>query len=187
MDPSQLDIVVYPDAILRRKAAPIPTVNDTVRSVALQMLDVMRREEGIGLAAPQVGLSWRMFVVDVPTDPKAKPPKGDFAALPVATDGPVVYINPVLTKPCGPIEKFEEGCLSLPGIRGDVYRPPTITMEATGLDGQRFTMTATGLLARCWQHEMDHLDGVLIIDKMPEGHLAKNKRLIRELEDNAEG
>ncbi|MFZ4576494.1 MAG: peptide deformylase, partial [Phycisphaerales bacterium] len=94
-------------------------------------------------------------------------------------------INPVLTKPAGPVERFEEGCLSLPGIRGDVIRPPTITIEATDLEGTRFTSTATGLLARCWQHERDHLDGVLIIDRMMEGHLAKNKKLIKELEENA--
>lgn len=185
VDPSHLALAVYPAAVLRARALPIPEVTERVRSVAATMLEIMRAEQGIGLAAPQVGLSWRLFVADVPKDPKAKPPKGEFAALPVHTDGPMVYINPVLSKPCGPIERFEEGCLSLPEIRGDVIRPPTITIEATGLDGKRFTTTATGLLARCWQHEMDHLDGVLIIDRMMEGHLAKNKRLIRELEENA--
>ena len=113
LEASHLDLVIYPHPVLRRKATPIPEVNDTVRLVAKQMLEIMRREEGIGLAAPQVGLAWRMFIVDVPADPKAKPPKGDFALLPVATDGPVVYINPVLTKPCGPIERSDTKVLEV--------------------------------------------------------------------------
>jgi peptide deformylase len=183
VDLNSLTIRVYPDPVLRRKAVPIPEITDDTRKVVAIMERIMREEEGIGLAAPQVGLSWRMFIVDVPKDPKAKPPKEDEADLLSHTSGLVVYINPVLLKPKGPVERFEEGCLSLPNISGDVVRPRIITIEATGLDGVRFTQHGSGLLARCWQHEMDHLDGVLIIDKMLEGHLAKNKRFIRDLEE----
>ena len=85
---------------------------------------------------------------------------------PSATTGPQVYINPVLSKPTGDLEIYEEGCLSLPDIRGDVMRPPTITITYTDIEGRQVTQAATGLLGRCWQHETDHLDGVLIIDKM---------------------
>ena len=138
----------------------------------------MVEEEGIGLAAPQVGLGWRMFVADVPLGEK-RVATGD---LPSATNGPVVYINPVLSKPTGPVEPYEEGCLSLPDIRGEVLRPPVITITALDVEGNTFTQSATGLLARCWQHEVDHLDGVLIIDKMTAPYRLKNRAAIRELE-----
>jgi peptide deformylase len=146
--------------------------------VAEAMVRIMREAEGIGLAAPQVGLDWRMFVADVPEGEK----RSASGEPPSATNGPVVYINPVLSKPTGPVEPYEEGCLSLPEIRGDVLRPPAITITALDLEGQEFTQTATGLLARCWQHEFDHLDGVLIIDKMTAPYRIKNRSAIRDLE-----
>ena len=91
--------------------------------------------------------------------------------LPVAglidsTRGPEVYINPVLSAPTGVPEPGEEGCLSLPEINGDVLRPPIITITATGLDGKAFTRTGAGLLARCWQHETDHLGGTVFGDRL---------------------
>lgn len=176
----QLGLVHYPDEVLRRKAKPVDAVTDEVRAVAQRMLEIMRAEEGIGLAAPQVGLSWRLFVADVPEDEeKGRAASGDLHA---ATAGPVVYINPVLSQPEGPVEPFNEGCLSLPDIRGDVLRPPIITIEATNLEGRRFTQRAAGLLARCWQHELDHLDGVLIIDRMTQPFRVKNRAAIKRLE-----
>lgn len=142
------------------------------------MVDLMRQAEGIGLAAPQVGLPWRLFVIDIPpgdgrevdTDP------------PTATEGPMVFVNPELSDPNRNLEPLEEGCLSLPDIRGDVIRPTEVTVNATGLDGQRFTMRAGGLLARCIQHEYDHLDGVLILDRMIQLHRAQVEPLVRALE-----
>ncbi|HYE63804.1 MAG TPA: peptide deformylase [Phycisphaerales bacterium] len=188
IDPKSLRLRTYPDPILRQKARPVPQVNDEVRAVAKAMLRIMVEEEGIGLAAPQVGLPWRLFVVDIPEgegrsatgDPHANPP-----TPPSATHGPQVYINPVLSKPTGGVEPYEEGCLSLPDIRGDVLRPPTITITALDIEGNQFTHTATGLLARCWQHEFDHLDGVLIIDKMTAPYRLKNRSAIRDLEREA--
>jgi peptide deformylase len=141
------------------------------------MLRIMVESEGIGLAAPQVGLSWRLFVVDVPENERRKA-EGE---LPTATRGPVVYINPVLTLR-GPVEPAEEGCLSLPDIRGEVLRPPVVTITALDLEGKPFTQTATGLLARCWQHENDHLDGVLIIDRMTPPSRLRNRAMVRALE-----
>lgn len=179
VDPKQLRIHVYPDDVLRTRATEVSAVTDEVRAVAEAMLDLMDEANGIGLAAPQVGLSWRMFVVDVPPDAGKLKPRGGF---PDHTDDAVVYINPVLSGPEGGSEIYEEGCLSLPDVRGDVLRPPIITIEATDLDGRRFRTTASGLLARCWQHEMDHLDGVLILDRMNPTQLLKNRRAIRDLE-----
>lgn len=178
VDPSNLRLRFYPDPVLRQKAAPVGEVTEEVRKVAAEMVEIMKEEDGIGLAGPQVGVPWRIFVADVPEGQK----RSASAEPPTATKGPRVYINPVLSKPEGAPEPYEEGCLSLPDIRGDVLRPPTITITYTDLEGKQATETAAGLLARCWQHETDHLDGVLIIDKMTQIFRMKNKSAIRDLE-----
>jgi peptide deformylase len=186
VDPAKLSIRTYPDPVLRAVAKPVPEINDEVRQVAKRMLAVMREERGIGLAAPQIGLSWRMFIADVPEresrDDDEPAPAPD--ALPSFTDGPVVYINPKLTaiSPPLPVEAGEEGCLSLPDIRGQVQRPPAITIIYTDIEGVQRTESAQGLLARCWQHEFDHLDGVLIIDKFTQISRLKNRLKIKQLE-----
>ncbi|HVZ95062.1 MAG TPA: peptide deformylase [Phycisphaerales bacterium] len=182
IDPSTLRVVHYPAPILRAKAQPVHEVTDEVRAVARRMIELMREEEGIGLAAPQVGLPWRLFVVHVPPNDERSP--GDDP--PTATDAPLVCINPKLTDPSRDLEPFEEGCLSLPDIRGEVRRPTQITLTATGLDGTPFTLRAGGLLARCFQHENDHLDGVLILDRMTQPSKMKNRLAVRELEEGAE-
>lgn len=168
----------YPAAVLRQKAAPVAGVTEEVRAVARRMIELMHEAEGIGLAAPQVGLAWRMFVVHVPEGDE-RLATGDPIS---ATESPTVYINPVLTGLIGRLIPHEEGCLSLPDIRGDVMRPEVATIRATGLDGKEFTQNGAGLLARCWQHENDHLDGVLIIDRMTPLSRMSNKAAIRELE-----
>lgn len=169
---------MYPDPALRRKCDPIPAVTDEVRAVAARLIELMRREEGVGLAAPQVGLAWRMFVADVPPGDTRSPD----ADPPTATRAPMVCINPVLSSPLGPVEPYEEGCLSIPEVQGDVLRPTGITLTATDPDGKEFTARAGGLLARCWQHEVDHLDGVLILDRMTQMSRLKNRAAVRDLE-----
>ncbi|MFI4883166.1 MAG: peptide deformylase [Phycisphaerales bacterium JB064] len=182
VDPSTLHLRVHPDQVLRTKAAPVGAVTDNVQDVARRMLQVMHEEEGIGLAAPQVGLPWRMFVCLVPADPHADPAPEGYVQ---DTGGkPLVCIDPKLTHG-GPLEANEEGCLSLPDIRGQVNRPILVTMEATGLDGERYTINAAGLLARCIQHETDHLDGVLIIDKFGQLDRLRTRSAIRRLERKA--
>lgn len=180
---SKLRVEIYPASVLREKGKPIAEVNDEVRAVALRMIDLMRESKGIGLAAPQVGLSWRMFVVEI--DPESKRAKSKGEGHPTSTQGPEVYINPKLSDAVSSVEPGEEGCLSIPGVYGDVLRPPTITITATGLDGKEFTKTGTGLLARCWQHEFDHLDGVLILDRMIAPHRVRNRLAVRDLERDA--
>lgn len=177
VDPGTLRIRFYPERILRQKAEPIDLTPNVVE-VALHMIDLMREAEGIGLAAPQVGLPWRLFVVDIPPGEGREvdsDPQG-------ATEGPMVFVNPALSDPARNLEPLEEGCLSLPEIRGDVIRPAQVKVTATGLDGQRFTLHAGGLLARCIQHEYDHLDGVLILDRMIQVHRAAAEPLVRALE-----
>lgn len=181
VDVSKLSIVQYPDPALRRAAKPVTEVTSEVRQVAARMIELMREAEGVGLAAPQVGLPWRLFVAEVPPDED----RSTTSSPVTATDGPVVYINPHLSDPRNGIEPCEEGCLSLPDIRGEVFRPPVITISATDLDGNRFTQTGAGLLARCWQHELDHLDGVLIIDRMSQSSRMKVRARVRDLERQA--
>lgn len=180
---SDLVIVHYPAAVLRRKAKPVPEVTAEVRAVAARMIELMRAADGIGLAAPQVGLEWRMFIVDIAHSDDPEDERSLDSDPPSATNGPAVYINPVFSAPRRDLVPYEEGCLSLPDIRGEVRRPSEITITATDIEGVRFTQRASGLLARCWQHEMDHLDGVLIIDRMNHASKQKNKNAVRSLEE----
>lgn len=180
-DPASLFIVHYPDPVLRARAEDVPEVNDEVRAVADRMLELMFEAPGIGLAAPQVGLSWRMFVCHIP--PERDEPTGTDPLTCTVT--PMVYINPVLSDPSGPLESGSEGCLSLPQITGEVQRPRTITITALDRDGKTFTQTASDLLARCWQHEVDHLDGVLILDRMSPLSRLRARSAVRGLEKSA--
>lgn len=166
VDPASLTILRYPHPSLLRVAKPVAEITDETRAVAARMLELMRQARGVGLAAPQVGLAWRLFVTN--SGEEDEPDR--------------VYVNPVLRQPEGGLEAHEEGCLSLPDVLGDVWRPPTITIEATDLEGNQFTLRSSELLARVWQHEYDHLDGRLIIHRF--GQMAKlaNRRVLKELE-----
>ena len=167
-DPAKLRIVLYPAPVLRQKAQEILEITPAIVSVAERMFDLMDEAEGVGLAAPQVGLPWRMFVVNATEeDPERR-----------------AFINPVISEPARELEPFDEGCLSLPGITAEVRRPAGVTITATGLDGQAFKLTSNGFPARIWQHEFDHLEGALIIDKMRLIDRRANQRAIRDLEAN---
>ncbi|MEX0655623.1 MAG: peptide deformylase [Phycisphaeraceae bacterium] len=166
VDPQTLRIVHYPEPVLRRKAKPVEAVTGEVRAVAARMIELMHEAQGVGLAAPQVGLAWRLFVANVTGEP------GDDR----------IYINPVLREPSRATEPHDEGCLSIPHVTAEVTRPLAITIDALDEQGKPFTLTAEGLPARVWQHETDHLDGVLILDRMTPADRIANKRAIRELE-----
>lgn len=186
VDPASLYIVHYPDPVLRRRAKPVDRVTDEVRAVARRMIALMHEAEGIGLAANQVGLPWRIFVAHVPHSDDPRDERSLTSDPVSATRSPMVYINPVFSEPQRDLVPGDEGCLSLPDIRGEVRRPSQITLTALDLEGQRFTVRASGLLARCWQHEVDHLDGALIIDRMVQIDRMKNRALVKDLEDQAE-
>lgn len=183
MDPSRLRILNYPAPVLTDRADAVPAVTPEVLAVIDRMLELVREADGVGLAAPQIGLAWRLFVADVPPDEERSPE----ADPPTATASPRVFINPVVVKAEGAAEIGEEGCLSLPDIRGDVPRSPIVTVRALGADGEEFTLRCGGLLARCCQHEIDHLDGVLIIDRFTQMSRLKNRSAIRDLEREAKG
>lgn len=166
VDADKLKIVFYPDPVLRTKADPIEAVDAEIRAVAAKMLQLMREAAGVGLAAPQVGLSWRLFVAN----PTGQPVDDQ------------ILINPRLTEVDRATDRAEEGCLSIPDVTAVVSRSKRVTIEAMNLDGQLFTMPGDGLMARIWQHELDHLDGVLIVDRMAEIDRMANKHLLSDLE-----
>lgn len=175
-----LVILHYPERVLRIPAKAIKEVTTETRRIAERMIELMDEAEGIGLAAPQIGLSTSMFVVDVPKGEKNSPDTDP----PSATADVMVFINPKILSFEGAPEPYEEGCLSLPEIRGDVLRPPVVTMQAVDLEGKAFTLRAGGLLARCMQHEFDHLQGVLILDKMTQKSRMKNRLAVKDLENS---
>jgi peptide deformylase len=142
---SILDIRVLGDPVLRRATKPVTQVTDELRKLIADMFETMYAAEGIGLAAPQVGRTERLAVVDV---------EGKKFAL----------INPEVLATSGSPDKAEEGCLSIPDIYGDVVRPAEVTIRATDENGNEYEETASELLGRCFQHEIDHLDGKLFID-----------------------
>jgi len=143
---AQRVIVKYPDPILREKAQPVKKINDRLLKLLDDMAETMYKAEGVGLAAPQVGVSKRVFVVDV----------GDEHGL-------IEFINPEIIAKEG--EQFgPEGCLSIPGISGDVRRARKVKVRALNRAGEEFELEAEDYLARAIQHELDHLNGILFID-----------------------
>ena len=141
---SLLDIRVLGDPILRAETTPVREITEDLRRLARDMFETMYAAKGIGLAAPQVGRSERMAVVDV-------------------DNNPIVIINPEVIAAEGKA-KAEEGCLSIPDIYGDVERPERVTVRALDIEGRPFEVEAVELFARCLQHEIDHLHGKLFID-----------------------
>ena len=162
VDPATLEIVHFPAPILRQKARDVDPTDENVRAVAQRMIELMHEAEGIGLAAPQVGLDWRIFVL---------------AGLDEG-EPDLTCINPSLTITVPELTVREEGCLSLPGIHVDVRRPDGVQLEAHDIEGKSFALSDRGFRARVWQHEYDHLEGKLIIDRMsPMARLATRKAL----------
>jgi peptide deformylase len=147
-----LEIITYPHPTLRRPSKPLRRVDAELRKVIREMFDAMYQAKGIGLAANQVNLPLRFFIINL----EARPDAGE----------ELVFLNPVISLPRGGSEEAEEGCLSLPGVYGQVVRPRQVRVSAYTLDGSEFTADVTGLFARCVQHELDHLDGVLFPDRM---------------------
>lgn len=160
-----MNILIYPDPRLKQKAKPVKEITEDLREKAEVMLQLMYQAEGIGLAATQVGWPVRLLVKD-PTGEKA---------------GERVYINPVITHQEGESLE-EEGCLSLPGVFGKIPRSEKVKVTAYNLEGEELELEAGGIEARVWQHEIDHLNGILIIDKMTPASSIANSRRIKELE-----
>lgn len=148
-----LEVLQFPDPRLRRVSAPVVEVTDEIRRLAEDMLETMYDEPGIGLAAPQVGHAIRMVVVDTDWTEEDADRK------------PTVLLNPELRASSGRLT-WSEGCLSVPEFTADVARAERIELHATGLDDETIVEEVEGLRAVCFQHELDHLDGVLFLDRL---------------------
>jgi peptide deformylase len=146
-----MQIVCYPDPVLRKRAKEVDPLAKGLPKLVERMLDAMKEASGVGLAAPQVGDSLRVFVASETGEP------GDA----------MVCLNPKV-EPFGPIAEMEEGCLSVPGVRRQIRRPESVRLRWTDLDGSPKEGEFKGLLARIIQHECDHLDGVLFFERMSE-------------------
>lgn len=160
----KLGIKIYPDKVLMRKSNEVRFIGNEESKLASDMIETMRAVNGVGLAAPQVGISKRIIV--------AEDLENNRTAL--------VLINPRILKKTGR-SKFCEGCLSIPRITSDVIRPERVIVEALNLDGKVLRIDTGGLLARILQHEIDHLAGVLFIDRI--GFL-RRKRIVKKISSN---
>ena len=162
----QLALIRYPDPRLRKPSSRVERIDDSLKRLVDKMFEVMFDARGVGLAAPQLGVNIRLFVAS-PTAER---------------DDRCVYVNPEVISSHGSQEE-EEGCLSLPGVSCKIKRPNVVTLRATNLSGQDFEETGERLLARIFRHEMDHIEGRLIVDRM--GSVAKlaNREALKQLEE----
>jgi peptide deformylase len=160
-----LPIVKYGHPVLRKRGRRIEEVTPRIRELAASMLETMRASNGVGLAAPQVGESLLLTVVDVRGAERPSTMRIGSQEVEIATHMPLVLLNPVLSELTGH-QIGGEGCLSFPGISADIVRAEEITVGASDLDGRALKFRCVGLLARVIQHEVDHLQGVLFIDRM---------------------
>ena len=151
-------ILIHPDPRLKKVCAPVARITPEIEDLAADMLATMYDAPGVGLAAPQVGVLSRVFVMDATRDPEAE-------------RQPMVLVNPELAWASEDMNTYEEGCLSIPDYYAEVERPDRVRVKFRDLDGTEREIEADGLLSTCIQHEIDHLNGVLFID-----HLSKLKR-----------
>ena len=142
-----LEVTKLGEDILRKKAEPVAEINDEIRALVEDMFETMIDKDGVGLAAPQIGKSLRLFVVIADDDVRR------------------VFINPQIIKTSTEVGEYDEGCLSIPQVYETIVRPLQVTVQAYNEKGRPFTLEADGLLARIIQHEYDHLDGILYIDR----------------------
>jgi len=177
-----LKLRYFGDPVLRQSGRKIEKFDDQLASLSQEMIEVMRESDGIGLAAQQIGIAEQFCVMDVPEHP-------DYPILCVL-DGkalspsllmPMSLANPVVSPLPSDEYYYEEGCLSFPGINADVARPEKISVSYQDMDGVAHTLECDGLLARCIQHEVDHLNGVLFIDRMEKETYAEIKKEVQSL------
>ncbi|OHD73887.1 MAG: peptide deformylase [Spirochaetes bacterium RBG_16_67_19] len=154
-----MNIITLGDEQLRKHSILVPDLNGTVHTLIEQMFESLREYKGIGLAAVQVGSLYRLFITEV------------------GGDKPRVFVNPEILETSLEQASYEEGCLSIPGVEADVLRPQRVRVQAWNEKGRPFTLDAEDLLARVVQHEFDHLNGVLFIDRIDP---KKRERLVRQ-------
>ena len=159
------DLTLYPDPLLRRPALPVPAFDEELRTIVAGMFERMYASKGVGLAAPQVGLKKRLLVLN---------PGGE-------KQDELVLVNPRILERSSSVTLFEEGCLSFPGIYAAVERPENCRVQAFTVDGTPFEQALGGFTSRIVQHEYDHLEGVLLVDRMSPADRLQNKAALEEL------
>jgi peptide deformylase len=167
VDIKKCKMTYYPSQVLAEPSKPVEKIDDEIRKLIDRMIDLMIEKKGVGFAAPQAGISLRLFIISLDgTREKVK-----------------IFINPTVT-PSGEILANEEGCLSVPGVYTKIRRYKNATVTATGLDGKEFTEQADGLYARALQHEYDHIEGRTIVNRMSQvAKIAHRKKLKTLIED----
>lgn len=162
----------YPDPLLRAKNKRIDSFDDNLKKLVHEMFDVMYKTDGIGLSAPQVGINVQLMVFN----PVGERGEGE----------EIILVNPRVSRYSKKLVLYNEGCLSFPGIHADVQRPESVKIDARDINGARFTVNLSGLPARVFQHEFDHLQGVLFFDRMTEGVLEGIHAQLQALEKKYE-
>lgn len=165
LEGEKLEIFTYPAPVLKKVAAPITEFDDSLKKLAKDMLYTMYHAPGIGLAAPQIGISDRMFVMDIDFDRQEVTRADGTKDYELSNFNPRIFINPKIEKTAGDIV-YEEGCLSVPGIYEEVKRAEAIKVTYQDLDGNEHVLEADGLLSICIQHENDHLDGIVFLERL---------------------
>ena len=158
---TMLDIYTLGEEVLREQCSDIKEFDEALKMLSDAMLDTLEEADGIGLAGPQVGVPKNIFVIHI------------------RDEKPLVFVNPSITATSMETGVYEEGCLSIPGVYHDVVRPLRVTVQAQDVTGKPFTIEADGILARCIQHEYDHLSGKLYIDRLDE---KEKEKVIRAYE-----
>ena len=174
----KMKISIYGEQVLRQRAAEIEGIDDEVKELASSMITCMRDNDGVGLAAPQVGISRRLVVLGLPQPKNPVVSPGEILLYPKM---PLVLINPQLSPIGDEISTAEEGCLSVPDIYASVSRPKTVMLKATLLNNEHISIECSGFLARALQHETDHLNGTLFVDLLKKSDYALIKNKLKQL------
>jgi peptide deformylase len=169
IDIEKCRITHYPAGVLTGAASTIEKIDDNIRRLVEKMIEIMLKNKGVGLAAPQIGVPLRLFII----------------SLDGSRDSVKVFINPTVT-PTGELDSNEEGCLSVPNVYTKIRRYKKCKVTATDLDGKQFTEQAEGLFARALQHENDHINGITIVSRMGQAAKIAHRRQLKKLREQNE-
>jgi peptide deformylase len=163
--PLEFSLTLYPDPLLRQVAEPVTVFGEPLRAIVAAMYELMQKSKGVGLAGPQVGLKKRILVLNPTGDPKDD----------------LTLVNPLIVARSGADTLFDEGCLSFPGIYAEIRRPERCTVKAFDVEGRAIEAEHSGFESRIIQHEFDHLEGLLLVDRMSPADKLRNRVALEEL------